>query len=74
MQGDNKGIAEVDSKKADFRKSVYYYVAFNLLMWAVWWFTTGKITGFTGYPWPIWLMIGWGAAMVKQFIQAYFRK
>ncbi|HEX8459961.1 MAG TPA: 2TM domain-containing protein [Segetibacter sp.] len=60
-------------KKADFRRNIYYYIAFIVFVWIVWWFTTGHITGFTGYPWPVWIMLGWGVALVKQYFQAFQR-
>lgn len=58
-------------KRADFRKSLYSYVVVNLFMWLIWWFTVGRITGFTGYPWPIWVMIGWGFGLAKQYFDVY---
>jgi hypothetical protein len=59
-------------KRLQFRRSSYSYLFVNLFFWAVWWFTSGHITGFTGYPWPVWLMLGWGIALVKQYIDAYY--
>jgi hypothetical protein len=58
-------------KRADFRRNLYSYVAVNLFLWLVWWFTTGRITGFNGYPWPIWVMLGWGLSLAKQYFDAY---
>jgi len=51
-------LSIISRRRANFRKTIYYYLAFNLFIWAVWWFTTGHITGFTGYPCPVWLMLG----------------
>ena len=58
-------------KRVDFRRSLYSYITVNVFLWLVWWFTTGKTTGFTGYPWPIWVMLGWGLSLGKQYFEAY---
>jgi hypothetical protein len=28
-------------------------------------------TGFHGYPWPIWIMLGWGLGLGFQYFDAY---
>jgi len=61
----------IAQKRAQFRRSAYSYIIINLFLWVIWWFTGGKNTGFTGYPWPIWVMLGWGISLVMQYIQAY---
>lgn len=58
-------------KRADFKKNLYSYIAVILFLWLVWWFTTGKNTGFNGYPWPVWVMLGWGIGLALQFFKAY---
>ncbi len=47
-------------KRANFRRSFFVYVVINAFLWGVWWFTTGRNSGVRGYPWPIWVMLGWG--------------
>lgn len=58
-------------KRAKFRKSLYTYVVTNTFFWVLWWFTTGRIAGFRGIPWPIWPMLGWGIALAYQYYEAY---
>ena len=58
-------------KRAEFRRSLYSYIIVNLFLWAIWWITTGNKTGFTGYPWPVWVMLGWGISLAKQYFDAY---
>lgn len=58
-------------KRAAFKKSLFVYLVINLFLWAVWWFTIGKNQGFRGYPWPIWVMLGWGIALAFQYFNAY---
>jgi hypothetical protein len=58
-------------KRADFRKSLYSYIAVITFLWVIWWITTGRITGFVGYPWPVWVMLGWGVSLAIQYFKAY---
>ncbi len=58
-------------KRANFRRSFYTYVVIIAFLWGVWWFTNGYKTGFTGYPWPIWVMLGWGIGIAFQYFNAY---
>jgi len=71
IETNDEEFSKIALKRVNFRRSIYYYLAFNLFIWAVWWFTAGRVTGFTGHPWPVWLMLGWGIALVKQYFQAY---
>lgn len=71
QETNDEGLLRNARKKADFKKALYSYVIAMAFLWTIWWFTTGRITGFTGYPWPVWIMIGWGVSMVLQYFRAY---
>lgn len=59
-------------RRAEFKKSLFSYIAINVFLWAIWWFTTGQFTGFnTPLPWPIWVMLGWGIGLAFQYFKAY---
>ena len=58
-------------RRAEFKKSVFSYIIVNTFLWGVWWFTTGRQSGFNGYPWPIWVMLGWGLGLGMQYFKAY---
>jgi hypothetical protein len=57
--------------RANFRRNLYSYIVVNTFLWLIWWFTTGKITGFNGYPWPVWVMFGWGVSIAFQYYKGY---
>ncbi|RFM30561.1 2TM domain-containing protein [Deminuibacter soli] len=58
-------------KRASFKRNLFVYLVINLFLWAVWWFTIGKDKGFHGYPWPVWVMLGWGIGLAFQYFNAY---
>ncbi len=61
----------IAQKRAAFKRNLFVYLVVNAFLWAVWWFTIGRQAGFRGYPWPIWVMLGWGMAMAFQYFHAY---
>ena len=58
-------------KRADFKKSLFSYLIVIAFLWGIWWFTSGQVDGFHGYPWPIWVMLGWGLGLGFQYFDAY---
>lgn len=58
-------------KRAFFKRNLYGYIVIVAFLWAIWWMKTGRITGFVGTPWPIWVMLGWGIALGFQYFNAY---
>ncbi len=59
-------------KRALFRKNLYSFMITNLFLWAIWWFTSGRHTGFHSYPWPVWVTLGWGLGIAFQYFDAYY--
>ncbi len=58
-------------KRANFKRSLLSYIVINAFLWAIWWFTSGRYSGWGGIPWPLWVMLGWGIGIVMQYINAY---
>jgi hypothetical protein len=59
------------TKRAAFRKSLYSYIIVVAFLWGIWWFTTAGAEGRRGYPWPVWVMLGWGIGIAFQYFSAY---
>ncbi len=70
-QQKDEPLWRIARKRAEFRKSLYSYLVINTFFWLIWWFTAGRYSGLKGYPWPIWLMLGWGVALAFQYFNAY---
>lgn len=71
LQRDDR-LWRIAQKRAQFRKSAYSYLIVNSFLWLVWWFTSGYNGKFTGIPWPVWVMLGWGFGLAKQYYEAYY--
>ncbi len=61
----------IAQKRAEFRRTVYAYIVINIFFWLIWWFTTGSTGALKGYPWPFWIMAGWGIGLLFQYLYAY---
>src|SRR5690242_20194753 len=61
----------IAKKRAGFRKHLYTYIIIVCFLWGIWWFTIGRDEGFSGYPWPIWVMLGWGIGLAFNYFDAY---
>jgi len=52
-------------EKDDFKVHVAVYLAVNIMLVGIWWFTGG------GYFWPIFPILGWGVGVVINGYVAY---
>ena len=62
MSGEDlRVLAEAKLKdRSDFRWHLITYLAVNAMFWAIW--AIGERTG--NPPWPVWIMLFWGIALV----------
>ncbi len=67
----NDQVARLARRQAQFRRSLYLAILVTLVMWLIWRATTGKDTGFIGTPWPVWVMLGLGISLVRQYFSSY---
>jgi hypothetical protein len=71
QQERDEQLWRIAQMRAQFRRNLYAYIVINSFLWLVWWFTSGRYTGLQGYPWPIWVMLGWGIGLAMQYFRAY---
>lgn len=67
----DEALWQIAKRRAEFRKNLYSYLIINGMLWIIWWFTLGKNTGLTGWPWPAWVMLFWGVGILLQYVKAY---
>jgi hypothetical protein len=59
-------------KRRDFHTHAFVYLTFNVLVWGIW-----AIIGATSggwFPWPLWVTLGWGIALVFNAWDVYVRR
>jgi len=69
-QKDEK-LWKLAKQRAGFQDSLISFVVISVICWAVWYFTAGRKGINTETPWPLWVMLGLGIALVLKFIKAY---
>ncbi len=47
-------------RKRQFQQQVFVYLVLNVFLWVIW-----AVSG-TGFPWPIFVTVGWGIGIVMQ--------
>ncbi len=60
-----KAAARRVQKKLNFYKSLTSYVIVCSFLWVI------AIFSNSGYPWPIWVMLGWGVGLAFQAVDAF---
>ena len=64
----NEKLWKMAEQRAKFKRHAANYIAINIFLWLVWYFT-GKHNGFV--PWPVWVTVGWGFGLFMHFLRAY---
>ena len=59
---------KIAKKRATFKMILVVYIIMNLVLVALWYYTSGPGTHF----WPIWPILGWGLGLLFQFVDAYW--
>ncbi len=72
MEQRDEQLWRIARKRANFQRSLVSYAVVNALLWFIWWFSQGRYNNGDGpFPWPVWVMIGWGIGLVYQYMAAY---
>ena len=73
-EGKDPHLWQLAHKRASFKKHLGTYVVINLFFWVLWFFTKGRhdySEEYSGIPWPVWPMLGWGIGLLFHFMGAY---
>lgn len=69
-QRDEK-LWRIAKQRAEFQTSLLSFVVIAAICWAVWYFTSYRHGRNLETPWPLWVMLGLGIALLMKFIRAY---
>jgi hypothetical protein len=61
---------EIAERRVGFKKQLISYIGVNTFLWVLWIITSWYNDHFI-YPWPIWTTLGWGIALMSQFLSIY---
>ncbi len=70
MENRDEKLWQLATKRAAFKGKIFSYIAVNIFLWAVWYFTGQRNTD-NGIPWPAWVSLGWGFGLVIGYIKLY---
>jgi len=66
VENKNSQLMKLAEMRIGFRKHLLVFSVCNAGVWVVW-----LLANTDGFPWPIWLTLGWGVAIVLNFLAAY---
>lgn len=59
-------------KRRDFHAHLFVYLVVNIAIWGIW--SVIAITSGGWSPWPVWVTLGWGLAVVFNAWDVYVRR
>lgn len=71
MEPRDEQLWKLAKKRADFKKHLFSYLIINPFLWAIWWVTIGRYSGFNVSTWPVYATLGWGVGLLFNYLDAY---
>lgn len=68
-QKDEK-LWKIAKKRAAFKRHLFTYSIMNVFFWLIW-LISGYNHGHYDFPWPVYVMVGWGIGLAFNYIKAY---
>lgn len=59
-------------KRRDFKAHLFVYVLANVMIWGIW--VAIGVGSHSWWPWPVFVTLGWGIAVVTNAWDVYVRK
>jgi hypothetical protein len=72
MEDKDERLWRQAKKRVGFRNHLYTYLAVNIFLWVLWFFTDYR-TGSYGLPWPTFCTLGWGVGLFFNFVGVYVK-
>lgn len=71
MENNDEKLWQLATQRSKFKGSVFTYIAINILLWAIWFFTDRNNMNNNLIPWPAWATLGWGFGLMMKYIRIY---
>ena len=68
--GKDPKLWEIARERTHFKWNLFSYIVINIFLWAIWIFTYDKSDD-DGWPWPVWVTLGWGIGVAFHYFEAY---
>jgi hypothetical protein len=68
--GKDPKLWEIARERANFKTNLFSYIIINVFLWVLWYFTQDQ-DDHEGWPWPIWVTLGWGIGVAFHYFEAY---
>lgn len=65
-----KQLWKLARKRVSFKRHLATYIVINIMFWCIWFFSE-KNNEESGFPWPVFPMLGWGIGLTFNFLGAY---
>ena len=66
----DKELWRIAKRRASFKRSLIAYILVNTFLWGIYLMNASH----SNYPWPIWVMLGWGIGLAFKYAEAYHRQ
>ncbi|MES2777432.1 MAG: 2TM domain-containing protein [Bacteroidota bacterium] len=64
---EDKQLYRIAKRRAEFKKALIAYILVNSFLWCIYLLTDRH----SRFPWPLWVMLGWGIGMAFKYVEAY---
>jgi hypothetical protein len=71
QQGRDPELLELARRRASFKYHFFSYIAVNTFLWMVWFLSDKRNSSDSGFPWPLFPLIGWGIGLFFHYVGAY---
>jgi hypothetical protein len=70
-QGRDPQLMELARRRASFKYHSFSYLMVNTFLWVLWFISSSRNADSSGFPWPLYPMLGWGIGLFFHYVGAY---
>ena len=64
MEERDEKLWEIAQRRVTFKVRIFAFIFTSVILWIIWWFTTGRKGDYDSIPWPLWVMIFWDIGII----------